>query len=309
MYNFLYCFDSNYNVQAAVSISSLAEKLEDKANFYIIHNNPQSFKTHLKKIKKFKNINTIDVFKFKDTEYDFPNLNEVHVSQATYFRMFIENYIPKSIEHLIYIDPDIVCLDNPTEMFDDIIVKMIERKIPLAGLTEGTLDTSATYFKNLGMKNDKYFNAGMIVIDFHHWVNQHTLKKLLQIMKKNYHRIIYWDQDIMNLHFDGNYLEIPRSMNYIPADGVTMSEEKTYFHHYAGSKKPWYFENVFNDISEYYQQAYKNLFNNKFHVTIKFKKHEVDPLLSNLKSPDINSVDKLKLIYGIIKTNFYLNEK
>ena len=129
------------------------------------------------------------------------------------------------------------------------------------------------------------------------------------IMKKNYHRIIYWDQDIMNLHFDGNYLEIPRSMNYTPADGVTMSEEKTYFHHYAGSKKPWYFENVFNDISEYYQQAYKNLFNNKFHVTIKFKKHEVGPLLSNLKSPDINSVDKFKLIYGIIKTNFYLNEK
>ena len=81
-----------------------------------------------------------------------------------------------------------------------------------------------------------------------------------------------------------------------------MSEEKTYFHHYAGSKKPWYFENVFNDISEYYQQAYKNLFNNKFHVTMKFKKHEIKVLINILISRKFKLRDKVQLIYGTFKT-------
>ena len=35
--------------------------------------------------------------------------------EATYFRLYLENYIPESISFLIYIDPDVICLNNPED--------------------------------------------------------------------------------------------------------------------------------------------------------------------------------------------------
>jgi len=300
--NFLYCFDNRYNVQGAVSIYSLLSNLNEKVDLHIIHNNPKSFEKFTKKINTHQNLNKINIYEFDEINHDFPNLGESHVTYATYFRMFIQNYIPEDIDYLIYIDADVVCMENPIDMLKEIKEQMYKNNFPLAALTEGRRNTSTSFFENLGIQNDKYFNAGIIIIDFQQWIKNNTLKNMLKIMKEKYKRIIYWDQDIMNLHFEGNYLEIPRSMNYTSSDGVTMPEEKIYFHHYAGSKKPWYFSFIFNDISENYQQAYKNLFNNKFHVTMKFKKHEIKVLINILISRKFNLRNKIQLIYGTFKT-------
>ena len=55
---------------------------------------------HLKniqeKLEKEKFINSINIFQFNDKDYDFPNLSGSHVSFATYFRLFIENYLPNN---------------------------------------------------------------------------------------------------------------------------------------------------------------------------------------------------------------------
>ena len=73
MYNFLYCFDSNYNVQAAVSIHSILEKLNENINVYIIHDKPKTFEKFVTKLKKHKNLNHIETFEFMEINYDFPN--------------------------------------------------------------------------------------------------------------------------------------------------------------------------------------------------------------------------------------------
>ena len=86
MTNFLYCFDSNYNVQATVSISTLLEKYDSEVNLYILYDNPRLFEKYKTKLKKYKNLNKIEIYKFEDTNYDFPNLNNSHVSYATYFQ-------------------------------------------------------------------------------------------------------------------------------------------------------------------------------------------------------------------------------
>ena len=71
MTNFLYCFDSNYNVQATVSISTLLEKYDSEVNLYILHDNPRLFEKYKTKLKKYKNLNKIEIYKFEDTNYDF----------------------------------------------------------------------------------------------------------------------------------------------------------------------------------------------------------------------------------------------
>ena len=40
----VYCFDSNYNIQALCSINSLINNSDTEINLHIIHDNPESFK-------------------------------------------------------------------------------------------------------------------------------------------------------------------------------------------------------------------------------------------------------------------------
>ena len=310
MNNFLYCFDANYNVQATISIMSLLDNVENKLNIYIIHDEPKSFKKYLKKIKKNNNLNNIEIYKFQDNNHNFPNLNDSHVTYATYFRVFIANYLPKDIDFLTYIDADILCLQNPEQEINKVVKSLKSKGIALAGLTEGERKTSEDFFINLGLKNDKYFNAGLIVIDYKQWQKLNLTEKLLEIMNNNYEKIIYWDQDLMNLFFDGQYLELPRVLNYTPSESIYAdklpSESNICFLHYSGSKKPWYFENVFLSLSRYYQEAYKKYFANQYHATAKFKKHELSPWFKIIFSGEINLVNRVKFIYALIKTNIII---
>ncbi len=302
MTNFLYCFDSNYNVQATVSISTLLEKYDSEVNLYILHDNPILFKKYTAKLKKYKNLNKIEIFKFEDTNYDFPNLNNSHVSYATYFRMFISNYLPKDLDFLIYLDADILCLSNPRSVIEEEINKLKSSDNVLTGLNE---EISTSHKQRLGLKNNRYFNAGLIIINYEKWSKPETVNNLLDIMKSNYGNIEFWDQDILNIYFDGKFSDLPINLNYISPDGKNVYEEQINFLHYAGSNKPWYFENTFNQISDYYNKEYKKVFRNKYHVTFKFKKHEIPMFLHICKTKSINFSDKVRMIYSIFKTKIY----
>ena len=302
MTNFLYCFDSNYNVQATVSISTLLEKYDSEVNLYILHDNPRLFEKYKTKLKKYKNLNKIEIFKFEDTNYDFPNLNNSHVSYATYFRMFISNYLPKDLDFLIYLDADILCLSNPRSVIEEEINKLKSSDNVLTGLNE---EISTSHKQRLGLKNNRYFNAGLIIINYEKWSKPETVDNLLDIMKSNYGNIEFWDQDILNIYFDGKFSDLPINLNYISPDGKNVYEEQINFLHYAGSNKPWYFENTFNQISDYYNKEYKKVFRNKYHVTFKFKKHEIPMFLDIFKTKSINFSDKVRMIYSIFKTKIY----
>ena len=302
MTNFLYCFDSKYNVQATVSISTLLEKYDSEVNLYILHDNPILFEKYTAKLKKYKNLNKIEIFKFEDTNYDFPNLNNSHVTYATYFRMFISNYLPKDLDFLIYLDADILCLSNPRSVIEEEINKLKSSDNVLTGLNE---EISTSHKQRLGLKNNRYFNAGLIIINYEKWSKPETVNNLLDIMKSNYGNIEFWDQDILNIYFDGKFSDLPINLNYISPDGKNVYEEQINFLHYAGSNKPWYFENTFNQISDYYNKEYKKVFRNKYHVTFKFKKHEIPMFLHICKTKSINFSDKVRMIYSILKTKIY----
>ena len=111
--NFIYCFDTNYNSQAFTSIISLLDCVDKKIDIFIIHNDENFEKKIPKQINKHKNLNSLHVYSFQETGYYFPNIPNTHVSEATYYRLFIENYLPKTLDKIIYLDPDIVCLKNP----------------------------------------------------------------------------------------------------------------------------------------------------------------------------------------------------
>ena len=66
-------------------------------------------------------------------------------------------------------------------------------------------------------------------------------KKLINILNENKSKITFWDQDVLNIYFDGKFLELDSSLNYeiYLEDGYKKIESDTKLVHYSGSFKPW----------------------------------------------------------------------
>ena len=118
MNNFL-LFDSNYNIPASCSIYSLLENCKDKINIFIMHKDFSSLDFLPHAITKHPKLNQIRIY--QADYYDFKYCT--HVSEATYYRLFLQDYINEDIEHITYLDCDAFCINDPTPLINETIEK------------------------------------------------------------------------------------------------------------------------------------------------------------------------------------------
>ena len=267
MLNFLYCFDKNYNIQALISISSLLKNLEEKVNISIIHEDPNSFKK-----KYFTKLNNskadFNFYKFKDYEYDFPRLKNSHVSMATYYRIFLDNYLEKNFNTVFYLDADTVVNKNISKELEIVNKQILEKNILFAASSEINPIEST---KRLNMLNNRYFNAGVMAINLNKWKDIDVQNKSLETMKLKYHDILWWDQDVLNIICDGDYLELDLNLNF-RANFDTFEDNKNIkIYHFLGDLKPWNPETVGSKYSDIYQNEYREITNKKYHLELKNK--------------------------------------
>jgi len=268
MKNILYCFDNNYNYQALSSISSLLKYTNEKLNIFIIHENPKKFSKILKKFPRAQA--NINIFKFEDNHYDFPRVNNTHVSIATYYRLFISNYLDDSLDTILYLDADTICKGDITKDIEHLSEKILKENILFVASSEVDPEISC---KRLGMKQNKYFNAGVMLINLKKWKEENMGETLTNIMKRKYDSILWWDQDILNSYADGDYLELNPELNFRLNYHNFKNEEKLKIYHFFGDLKPWNPETVGSEYSEIYQNEYRNATSKKYHV--EFKKNSL----------------------------------
>ena len=216
MLNYLFCLDKNYNKQLLISLNSLNFYSKSKFNVYIIHKDPASLDDLMKRFNiKFDKIDKFNTYQFDDSNFNFPNLENNHISEATYYRFFIDDFIEENIEQLIYLDCDILCLNEPDDLLIEVSESLKKSNNVIAASVEytNTVHTSEL-FNRLELESNTYFNAGVMVIDFKAWKENNLKQKLLSAMDKIYDKVNFWDQDILNFVFDGKYLEISRNFNF-----------------------------------------------------------------------------------------------
>lgn len=269
--NFLYCFDRNFNVQGAVAINSLLNNVTSKVNIYIIHDEVDSFNMYLQIIKKHKNLNSVQIYKFNKSSVKLPTF-KTHFSEATFYRLFMSEYLPKNIEHIMYLDADILCLNNPEIEVKNTIIKMKDENRTLAATTVGTRADSKELFEKLGLKNNKHLNAGVLLVDYVKWNELKIQEKLISILNERFEKIFHFDQELLNVLFDGDYTELGETLNFgytkMENDPIEMQKVKrdVIFLHYSGKGKPWNVENIPYLSSRPYQEEYQNLNLDKYHL-------------------------------------------
>ena len=279
MKNFLYCFDFNYNIQGFCSIYSLLENTNQPVKIHIIHKDPDLF-IHLKsELEKHPKLFSINIYKFKDTNYNFPNIENKHVSEATYYRLFISNYLQADIEHIFYIDADAFFINSIDKDLESNFSDFKNSKYGIAALTTNdVLDNPA--IRELGLQNESYFNAGILFIDYQRWLSEDYFIKFLDILQNREIQFSSWDQDILNIFFDGNYFELSDGLNY-NINSIDSSRENDLqaiqknvtVVHYIGSPKPWNIKGLVYPGQKFFYELFRKLFKDKYFLSINNRKN------------------------------------
>jgi lipopolysaccharide biosynthesis glycosyltransferase len=304
-FNVLLCFDSNYNIQGEVTMMSLLENTSSQLTFYIIHENPATLEKLIKRTSIHPNVENIYTYKFiKRDNVNFPSFDESHMSEATYYRLFIGDYLPKEIKNIIYVDPDIICINNFDTIIDQTLSVLNSTDLLLAAKTEHMeLDDSETSVR-LELTKNKYFNAGVTVINVEKWINQKYTDKLLEKMDHLGERVFWFDQDILNSYVDGDYLELPSALNFTDLSlSLNDIKEVAIFYHYSGKKKPWTVKGFISYGESFYQEIYREIFDNNYHIVHTYKRDSIRHFLMYLLSLKILNLNyPLTFIKNFIKS-------
>tara|TARA_Y100000996_G_C22532121_1_gene646930 strand:+ start:776 stop:1747 length:972 start_codon:yes stop_codon:yes gene_type:complete len=320
--NYLYCFDENYNQQALCSINSLLKNYKKEIRIFIVHKNPESFEKYKRLIEKNPNLHSLDIYKFDKQNIDFPNIEEAHVSEATYYRFFINEYLPKDIDEVFYLDADIICKNDPSANYDKFLSQLNNSKYVIAVKTEWkdnfTVDGYHDEFYRLDLTSKKYFNAGVMLINLNRWREFKIQEHLVAEQKKLKGKISLWDQDVLNSYFDGQYIELGENLNYNLDIFVSSKIKNTFikevdkkilnkiiFIHYSGKSKPWSVKGAIHPSSKFYHINYYELFKKRYHIANNWKMLALTDFLMLIKNGEMKRVQyKSSYFFNVVKYLF-----
>ena len=235
--------------------------------------------------------------------------------------MFIEDYLPSEIDNFLYLDADIICCNDPIPIMDEIIFKLKKSNKIISAVSEiknnNDKRIKKVVFDRLDMKSGDYFNAGVLFVDYNAWYSSKPKKELLNILIEKNQKLTFWDQDILNSYFDGDYIELDKEFNYvidlatymytlkrkykykkISIDAIT---NKNVFLHYAGSHKPWSVDGIVCNLSEIYHHNFRKISNYEYHIVHKRKSISINYFIKNF----INlNIFKIKHFFGFMRAFF-----
>jgi lipopolysaccharide biosynthesis glycosyltransferase len=273
MINLVYAIDENYNIQTCISIKSFLNNCKNPINIYIIHKNKISFDSFANKLSSDGKLNSINIYQFDNRNIEFPRIEDTHISEATYYRLYLDKYLPKNIDNIIYVDGDVLCTNEPDIEFNNIFNSMKKEMYYLSAKTEELREeeNQDIDWDGILMKGNKYFNAGVLFIDYQEWLSNDIFNKLQKRQTDIKDKLYFWDQDILNSFFDGSYLELDEKFNYrVGLDNSNQkykeTEENSILIHYQGSWKPWSVRGCFNENSKFYQDYYKKIGFGDYHI-------------------------------------------
>ncbi|MEM2538329.1 MAG: glycosyltransferase family 8 protein [Candidatus Methanomethylicia archaeon] len=259
----VFTIDENYIQHFCVACTSLLENNKNIGRIFVVHDINQSNKKLIKAIKYLeeKYNATIKMLTLDSKVLENFKITH-HISKATYFRLLLSEILPNDVDSVMFLDSDIVVvgsLDYILELDflreDNIYMTYHDGSNDTSHLTNyeyyiyavdhGYSNNDLARLKKLGFKGHKYFNAGIMYINLKKWRDDNIAEVLMDNAQKYNEHLVWWDQDVLNLVFDGKWGELDYSFN---AFGLEEKNERQNYKnykiiHYTGSSKPWHFRN------------------------------------------------------------------
>ena len=175
---------------------------------------------------------------------------------SVYFRLLIGEALPERVEHVIYLDTDIMVEGDLVELWNLPFDGHLLQAAPDA--YAGTLHIprlrSIAAEASLGFGDGAtYFNAGVQLIDLRAWREERTGERALDLLLEHGNRLLGRDQDALNLILTDRWKPLPPSWNFheLPqclflweCGTISTAELKRTFQspqivHFIGHWQPW----------------------------------------------------------------------
>lgn len=247
-YNIGCASDKNYAQHLGIMIYSLLvnTKSPSSFDFHIVDGgiSPEDIK-RFEEIKKQFNCK---MFFLKPDRKYFEKLKVYEIySEATYYRYFLID--TTTVEKMLFLDCDMIVEGDVIELYEtnqngNIVSAVFEALLPKTHLEKINLD--------------KYFNAGLFLVDCKKWQEEKISQRAYQFQLENEKMLEFPDQDSLNTVLKDNWQMLPYKWNVIAKLGLVKfglgkldyryASKKELFEHYNNPKiihyanrlfKPW----------------------------------------------------------------------
>ena len=252
MINILFSLDENYVYPLKVLIQSLTDTHpEDTFCMYLLHAGIN--KETLDDLTQFVERTDNKLILIHSKNF-FHTSDEIAITRyytlEMYLWMFAPYLLPDDVDRILYLDPDIVCMNDIKSFYN----KDFQGHSFIA--TNYKYKTKWVQpFNNLRLRNfesDDYFNAGVVLMNLEKLRRVGNPDSIIEAIRENKPVLILPDQDIFNLVYVNDILEedwrffnmnpkvfeklkiiFPKKYNYAKV------EREVVFIHFAGKHKPW----------------------------------------------------------------------
>ena len=245
--------DKNFGKFAGITITSLVHNnIGHDLIVHIVYDEllPEDMEKLQQMERLYRNL-TLRFYQITSTEGMTFVVPPGHITQAMYYRYLFADMLPPEITKIIYLDADIICKGDilPLWQLD------LQGKVLAAARDYGE-DRSCD---RIGLKNGRYFNSGVLLMDLTKWRQQKLAQKLFQWLEQvGGTKILWGDQDALNGVIDGEFVELPKIFNCIVINNTTLNEKlQAVIVHYIDYVKPWHSYYVDSNAKELYWQYVK----------------------------------------------------
>ena len=217
-----------------------------------------------------------------------------YYSRETYCRIFIPRFFPQ-YDKVIYLDSDIVVTGDISELYnidigDNLVGAAIEEVMQ-------SFDVFGTYVeKALGVPREKYFSAGVLLINAKKYREENIEEKFIALMNRFKFRITQ-DEDYLNVLCKDKvkWLDVGWNKSAYKTEGF--DEKGLKIIHYKINWKPWHYNRVLYE--EYFWECaektplYENILKIKASYGVEQKKSDAEAFerLKRMAIEDTNDPD------------------
>ena len=271
--NIVLASDNNYAQHVAVVAASILSNTKAQVNFHVLSDGILSDKLTLIE-QTIENLSgKVNFYDLSDYDCFDSLFTSGHISKAAYFRLDIANILPKNISKVIYMDVDLLVLQDIAALW-----AIDLQGLPMAAVSDYGIMASKRLMRQkhrvIGLPLDStYFNSGVVIMDLKQWREQDFAQQVIKLAAEG--NLPHHDQDALNKVFMGRWEELSLKWNVIPpvfnlfpkillrADlrkkAIAARRNKAILH-YAGRYKPWEFELKLGFNEQYYYYLQKTAF-------------------------------------------------
>lgn len=240
--NIVVCADNRYILPCRVMLTSLCMHNEERMTIYLLHS--EITKENMELIRKTVSGYGHVLKPCQVSEGMFEGAPLLpYISKTTYYRLLCAQLLPESAERALYLDVDLLVRGSVSAFYhSDFEGKLI------IGIRDAWADEF--WLKRLGLKGSPplYINGGVLLLNLTLLRERMDLSEAMKILENLPTKLLFPDQDIINLYFQGEIKCGEENYNtQVPCVSAVDGYLKQFYPcdtpcilHFIGPEKPWH---------------------------------------------------------------------